>query len=372
MKKIYRYGVGVLLLALLISMQGITADGKPVSYSAMEVNSVTQSKNSIKLSWGKKSVTQYRIYRASAKKNGKYGKYKKVATISGKKKSYTDKVSYEKKYAYRVDGYKKKGKKYIKKYSGVEVAYSGMGNVQWGDYMHYDADVTPEYISLEAYNDCGFVPTAYEIYRSTDGVDYKRIGVVKEKKMSLKYVDNNVERGHSYYYKVRAYKKLTGKEYCEKYTSPLKLTAVNNIGQYKARVLTPESAAVSELTVFLTSDEGNADLYFTAACVNSAVLSYRRSEEDLLDEDEDLVLSKYSYDNETWYEAGREDIVVKPGQSIYLQFASRNGEDFAYQISGMHRAELSLIDVEYDDLYYSFVIRPNENSANAYVNGEWY
>lgn len=362
------------MLVLLVSVKGTTVYGRTPWH---DVDAVTQSRNSIKLSWKKKSVTQYRIYRASVKTNGKPGKFKKIATISGKKKSYTDKVSYKKYYEYRVDGYKKKGKKYIKKCSGKVPAKSWVADVVWGDYMPQEAKVTPKSISFDAYYSLGLEPTGCEIYRSTDGKKYKKLNVVKRKKISpgiiIEYVDKKVNKGQSYYYKLRSYRILKGKKYYGKYTSPLRMTAVNEVGQYKLRVLTPESPAVSELTVCVTSDEDNADLNITVKSVNRAVLGgFEEKDGSLFYLKEDLILSKYSYDNKTWHQAGREDIVVKPKQSIYLQFVSKKGGDFAYQVSDKQSAELTLSDVEYNNFCSLFTICPNENMAQAYLDGEKY
>lgn len=58
----------------------------------LEIKATATSMTSVKITWkAQKGVTQYKIYRATENKNGNVGKYKVVATISGKKKSYTDK-----------------------------------------------------------------------------------------------------------------------------------------------------------------------------------------------------------------------------------------------------------------------------------------
>ena len=54
------------------------------------IRATTQSKRSIKLSWKKKLNGKLDIYRCEIK-NGKKGAYKKIASVSGSKKSYVDK-----------------------------------------------------------------------------------------------------------------------------------------------------------------------------------------------------------------------------------------------------------------------------------------
>ncbi len=78
----------------------------------------------IKLSWNKvNNIKGYRIYRATSEN----GKYKKIATTSAKKTSYTDKkLSQGKVYFYRVRAYKnKKNKTLYGQYSDVKFAVTG-------------------------------------------------------------------------------------------------------------------------------------------------------------------------------------------------------------------------------------------------------
>lgn len=368
MRRIHKYGIGLLLFVLLVSAKEITVSSQTET-KWLAVTAVTQSKNSIKLSWKKKAVSQYRIYRAPMKKDGEPGKFKKIATISGKKKSYTNKVPYKKNYEYRVMGYKKKGKKYVKTYSGEAFAYSGMGACSWKEYQRSDALVTPKSIPLEVYLDYGFTPTAYEIYRSTDGKKYKKLAAVKKKTVYLKYVDKKVKKGQSYYYKVRAYRTLKGKKYYGKYTSALKLAAVNAIGRYKVQVLTQEGDLTPVLTVCLTSNKDNADLIFNKNTNNYLSLYYKKNGSYF---SEEFLLSKYSYDNKTWYQAGKKKAVIKQGQSIYLQFATSSGKDFAYQVTDMQSADLDSVAVEYNELLCELKIDLKKRTAESRVNGEFY
>lgn len=249
-------------------------------------------------------------------------------------------------------------------------AYNGMGDVQWEEYQCYDAPVTPKSIPLEAYVDSGEIPDAYEIYRSEDGKEYKKLAVVKEKTMSLKYVDKKVKRGQTYYYKIKDWKMRNRKKYYGGYTSPLKLSAVNAAGQYKVQVLTQESNSVPALIVRLTSSEDNAKLVFTEDSANDMLLYYIKNDSD--SRTEDIVLSKYSYDNKDWHQAGKKKAVLEPGKCIYLQFVSVNGKNLAYQISDMQEMELDSINAEYNELLCTLTIRLKEQTAESRVNGEWY
>ena len=78
----------------------------------------------VTLKWSKvNSSSGYKIYRATSQN----GKYKKIATVSSKKTSYTDKkISQGKAYYYKIRAFKKKnGKELYGQYSDIKVAVTG-------------------------------------------------------------------------------------------------------------------------------------------------------------------------------------------------------------------------------------------------------
>lgn len=92
--------VCVFITELLVT---VPAEAKTWTYADTykTIQATVESKTKIKLSWKKSLNGRLEIYRATANK-GKPGKYKKIADISGKKKSYVDTVQYKKEYYYNT------------------------------------------------------------------------------------------------------------------------------------------------------------------------------------------------------------------------------------------------------------------------------
>lgn len=89
-----------------------------------KLKKVNYTGKTIKLSWNKvNNIKGYKIYRATSEN----GKYSKIATVSAKKTSYTDKkLSQGKVYFYRIRAYKNKNNKTLYgQYSDVKLAVTG-------------------------------------------------------------------------------------------------------------------------------------------------------------------------------------------------------------------------------------------------------
>ena len=162
---------------------------------------LTSSSNNIGLKWSKNSVaTGYKIYRASAKSNGKYVLYK---TVKGKSKNtFTDKsVSKTKVYYYKLKAYKQFGSKsYDSEFSRSVVAVGGLSSVS------VSAKSQLSKVSL-SWNDIESA-TGYKVYYATnkDG-NYKKLGSTKRNF----YTTKKLENGKKYYFKVLPYKKVKDK-----------------------------------------------------------------------------------------------------------------------------------------------------------------
>lgn len=102
--------ISLILMFIMIGELMFTSMPAAKASGYLEIKATATSMTSVKITWkAQKGVTQYKIYRATENKNGNVGKYKVVATISGNKKSYTDKkLKAEKTYSYMVRGYKNK------------------------------------------------------------------------------------------------------------------------------------------------------------------------------------------------------------------------------------------------------------------------
>ena len=162
---------------------------------------LTSSSDNISLKWSKNSVaTGYKIYRASAKSNGKYVLYKTVKGNS--KNTFTDKsVSKTKVYYYKLKAYKQFGSKsYDSEFSRSVVAVGGLSSVS------VSAKSQLSKVSL-SWNDIESA-TGYKVYYATskDG-SYKKLGSTKRNF----YTTKKLENGKKYYFKVVPYKKVKDK-----------------------------------------------------------------------------------------------------------------------------------------------------------------
>lgn len=162
------------------------------------VMTVSSSSTGINVSWTRVSgASGYQVYRASSKN----GDYSKVETTSGNKytttKITTNKEYYFKVRAYRkVDGDKKHGSFSAAK-MGVKVNLSKVSGVSA---KSKDSCIALTWKGVSGAN-------GYEIYRATGSSgSYTNVGTSSSKSFN----DYNVANKMTYYYKVRAYKKVNG------------------------------------------------------------------------------------------------------------------------------------------------------------------
>lgn len=374
MKNICRLGVGigVLSLAAMLSVAGDSkrsqAETLKTSGGAVgiDVEATVKSKTKIQIKWKtKKKVSQIRIFRTN-KKNWESVTLKKIATLSGKKKSYTDKVTFNKNYAYKICAYQKKGKKYKKVGSTSCWQFTGVAPVAWDEYSFCDAVTTPKEIPLEGSVDgLGMKPDGFQIYRGTDKKNLKKIKTIKKKQFWFRYKDKTVKSHETYYYKVRAFKTIGKKKYYGAFSNIERHSAINHEGKYQVKVVTKEGDAIPSLITCLTSDSGNGDLVFEGGCCGT------------LDTDSLGVMSiwatQYSYDGEKWYSLENKRVVLKAGQSIYLKWEEADGKPFRFNTEG-ECAEIEGCNVkyDYDGLSYLFSIDFKKLVARVCVDGEMY
>lgn len=377
----------MLICALLINIIPVVGKASTkATPKSFNVNAIVKSPIHIKIGWKKKNVDKYNIYRANAKKDGSVGTYKKIASISGKKVYYMDKLgegnidemedtlegNY---YCYKVCGYKKVNGKYKKIYEGKRMVYSGMWDTMWDEYQHCDAQVTPKSIPLTMCAEEGFKPEAYVIYRSEDGKNYKKIKEIKTKKMFATYTDKDVETGKLYYYKARNYRFAGTEKIYSNYTDVVKLSAVNQYGSYEMEVLTKENVTTSEFTIALTSQSGNADLVFYNDTWNELSYSYKKKDEDSTEDiyfDTYLILTEYSLDNQIWETVTDESIVLKEHETIYLRFKELDNSEFLYLGTQAEKSWVRYENVKYNHLTCYIDFELENEKAIAIVNGEYY
>lgn len=184
-----------------------TANGKKVTCKVKVVPGTATIKatnngyNSIKLTWNKLGdVTGYWIYR---KTSG--SKYKTIAKVSGTTVSYKDKnLVTGKKYYYKIKGYKKVGKTTYKgSKSKASKAYPKPAKVKITSIKS-----TAKGAKLYWKKVAG--ASGYVIHRSESKTGkYTKIKEIK-KQTKISYNNTGLLKGKTYYYKVMAYRNMSG------------------------------------------------------------------------------------------------------------------------------------------------------------------
>lgn len=210
--------------------------------AATTVKAVSKSYNSVKLTWSKVKgieengyVTGYEIYRSKEKN----GTYKKIATVKdGTKTSYTDKsLKTGTKYYYRIKAYCRVNKTNVYSNFSSKVSVKPVPaatTVKKAVSSGYNS-VTITWSKVKGTASDGYV-TGYAVYRSTskDG-KYKKIATIKSGS-TQKYKDTNLSTGTKYYYKVKAYCKVSGNDVW---------SAASNVKAAKPIPSTPKISKVS-------------------------------------------------------------------------------------------------------------------------------
>ena len=158
------------------------------------------------------NADKYQVYRSTSKNSG----YSRIATVSGK--SLTDaKLKTGKTYYYKVRGYAKiKDTDVYSKYSAVKSVKTSLGKVSSLKLETGKAKATVKWSKVKG-------ASGYKIYRSTKkSSGFKCVKTVKSG-TTVKYVNKNLKKGQDYYYKVRAYRTVDGKNVYGAYSSVKKV-----------------------------------------------------------------------------------------------------------------------------------------------------
>lgn len=158
------------------------------------------------------TATKYYIYRATSKN----GKYSKIATLNAS--DFEDKVIY-------IDTKLSFNKTY---YYKIRIGYKNASNYSKYYYVKTrlaTPKVTSEVIDNKVtikYDKVGYA-SGYEIYKSTDGINYKKVKTTT----ATSYIDPIVLDKTSYY-KVRAYKTIKNVKYYSLLSSALEVNSEEN------------------------------------------------------------------------------------------------------------------------------------------------
>ena len=197
------YGYGVPHLSLAIP--------KEAPEKVQNVKASSNSYNSIKITWNKAAGADgYKIYRATSK-SGKYSAIKTVTSASTL--SYTNTgLTTGKTYYYKVRAYTTiNGSKVYGSYSSVVSAKPSLSKPS----LYLSAGSKKAYIKWSKISGA----SGYEIYRaSSKNGYYSKIKTITSGK-TTSYTNSKLTRKKTYYYKVRAYRYVSGKKVYSSYSS---------------------------------------------------------------------------------------------------------------------------------------------------------
>ena len=204
------------------------------------VKATSSSYNSIKVSWKKVTgASGYYVYQASSKT----GKYSLVKTItSGSTLSYTkSSLTSGKAYYYKVKAYQTVNK--VKKAS----AYSSIVSAKPipakpTNFKLSSISATSAKIAWKKVTGA----SGYEIYRATSKTGkYTKIAT-STKGSSVSYTSKNLVTGKSYYYKLRAYKKVANKKVYGLYSPVIRAIPTKAAAQVAPKISGPTSLALAQ------------------------------------------------------------------------------------------------------------------------------
>lgn len=356
---------------------GVTTDPVMAGSNTVKHLSVSLKSNmtSVSVKWKKKkNIKKYVIYRTDVTKDVldpdkdytyKMSKYKKIGTVSGRKKSFTDKKAKKNHYyAYVVKAYKKVKGKYKLAYTSYKKDYydyscRGLGIpelLNGGTGEDYSNSISRIYLYHQSYS--GTDPTSVILYRKAKGEsEYKKVKfttVEKIRNQAGMIKDTTVKPGKIYYYKIQTKKNYKGKSYYSKKSKTLRIPVVNVTGRFDVTAI-PVSGDLNEIIVKFTSDKYNGTL----------TLSQPETSEG---EEDDIRALSYSYDNVIWESMTDNKAVLKPGKTIYIKF-SGNGVAEENEFSFGEDCDDSLVSVSYDNpLFRPYVLYVDlaKNTAEAY------
>ena len=182
---------------------------RPCGTKASGVRITAAGYNKVKVSWSNTvDAAGYQVYRSTSKN----GKFTKVATVKGSN-SYLDKVSYGRKYYYKVRPYWRNsngGKKCYGRFSSVVSGSAKAVSPSIG------VTVSAEKVKLTWNKVSG--AEGYRIYQSTSANgSYKAIRTLKASSSSYTY--SKQKKGKNYYYRIKSFRTYNKKKVYSEYSN---------------------------------------------------------------------------------------------------------------------------------------------------------
>ena len=184
--------------------------------TAVKLSSAQAKGTSATVKWYKVSgASGYAVYRATSQN----GKYTRVGTIKkGSTVSYTDSgLKSKKDYYYKVRAYRTvNGKNVYGSYSAVKQVYSGFSAMKFSSVQAKSTSIILKWYKVSG-------ASGYAVYRATSqNGKYTRVGTIK-KGSTVSYTDSRLKSKKNYYYKVRAYRTVNGKNVYGSYSAVKKV-----------------------------------------------------------------------------------------------------------------------------------------------------
>ncbi len=282
---------------------------------------------SIKLKWKKKNVSYYNVYRVYLKGKTEntimplpFASYKKVAKVSGKKTSWTDKkVKAGQFYAYVIRGYKKGGKLACDSYMEGVIDYDCAGLVKpaagnLGTGESYDNTTSRLYINVYR-GLVGVKPSGAAVYRKTGPKGkFKKISPKKLKRnseMDFSFRDTTVKPGKVYYYKAKTWVKKNGKKKYSAYSNTVRIPATNATGRFTVKAISPSGTTGSFDVLVTSSHQYNGSTVFYPG----KIWNYVADKKGYI-----AKLTQYSSDGKTWTQIPSGGITLAAKQQVYLRY----------------------------------------------------
>lgn len=236
--------------------------GKTVLAGVTSPKAAVAGYNKVKLTWGKSSdATGYVIYQADSAT----GTFSPVSTITyNDTLSYTDSgLTSNKTYYYKIRAYRTlNGTNYYSSYSSVISANPVLaGTTAKAATAGYDKVKVTWTKSSEA--------TGYEIHRAASSSgSYSKVATITSNS-TVSYTNSGLTTGRSYYYKIRAYKTVGGKNIYSSFSS--ETSAVPSLSTITAKAST---AGYNKIKVSWTKVSGAHGYYVYRATSKTGTYSY--------------------------------------------------------------------------------------------------
>lgn len=333
--------------------------------SVLDVSVQTKSQTELHLSWNGKKTTGYKVYRAIVKKNGKMGKYRLIATVSGSASAYKDaKLKKNREYHYMVNGYRN-GKKV---YSGTASGFTGV-TCAFAENQNIDTAYSTKSITLYAVSEEGIRPAGYEIYRREKGANkFNRLARISKKSRSLKYVDKEVRAGACYEYKIRAFYKRGSKKYYSNFTDVRTMSAVRKVGKYDVNIIEDTRCAPNEMILQITAKTHNGTLQLGSF---AEVTIEDKTGTEFFDTLQVIAYKKNEDDFVMYNKKDGELPLLNEGETMSIWVRLYESKNVPV-IEAVRTFSVEMAGVKYNNLYSIFEGNLVTGSASAFVDKEYY